>query len=126
MRLRGSRRSAGLPIPRFRDRRVAPCHQCGDLDLGRQRREAGQQERLTAQEPQVAELAAAGLSNKEIAGRLRMSPRTVSAHLYRIVPKLGISSRRAALRDALGGPGAQTLSSGPRRAGVQPVSSSCW
>jgi DNA-binding NarL/FixJ family response regulator len=72
----------------------------------RQRREAGEQERLTAQELQVAELAAAGLSNKEIAGRLYMSPRTVSAHLYRIFPKLGISSR-AALRDALSRPAAE-------------------
>jgi DNA-binding NarL/FixJ family response regulator len=45
-------------------------------------------------------LAASGLSNKEIGSRLHLSPRTVGAHLYRIFPKLGISSR-AALRDAL-------------------------
>jgi DNA-binding CsgD family transcriptional regulator len=64
----------------------------------RQRREP--RELLTAQELQVAELAAAGLSNKEIASRLYMSHRTVGAHLYRLFPKLGISSR-AALRDAL-------------------------
>jgi ATP/maltotriose-dependent transcriptional regulator MalT len=64
------------------------------------RRETGPEEPLTAQERQVAELAAAGLSNKEIAGRLYMAHRTVSAHLYRVFPKLGISSR-AALRDAL-------------------------
>jgi DNA-binding CsgD family transcriptional regulator len=70
------------------------------------RREAGQGNRLTAQELQVAELAAAGLSNKEIAVRLYMSHRTVSAHLYRIFPKLGISSR-AALRDALSSRDAQ-------------------
>jgi len=55
---------------------------------------------LTAQELQVAELAAAGLSNKQIGARLYMSHRTVGAHLYRVFPKLGISSR-AALRDAL-------------------------
>lgn len=72
----------------------------------RQRRETGHQEPLTGQELQVAELAAAGCSNKEIGGRLRMSHRTVSAHLYRIFPKLGISSR-AALRDALSGQGVQ-------------------
>jgi ATP/maltotriose-dependent transcriptional regulator MalT len=66
----------------------------------RQRREAGHQEPMTGQELQVAELAAAGLSNKQIGVRLRMSHRTVGAHLYRIFPKLGISSR-AALRDAL-------------------------
>jgi len=48
----------------------------------------------------VAELAAAGLSNKQIGDRLRMSHRTVGAYLYRIFPKLGVSTR-AALRDAL-------------------------
>jgi DNA-binding CsgD family transcriptional regulator len=55
---------------------------------------------LTAQEREIASLAASGLSNKEIAQRLFLSHRTVGAHLYRIFPKLGITSR-AALRDAL-------------------------
>ena len=55
---------------------------------------------LTAQQLEVAHLAASGLSNKEIGERLFLSPRTVSAHLYRIFPKLGITSR-SALRDAL-------------------------
>ena len=57
-------------------------------------------EALTPQEFEIATLAASGLSNKEIAGRLYLSHRTVGAHLYRIFPKLGITSR-AALRDAL-------------------------
>ncbi|MFD8722334.1 AAA family ATPase [Streptomyces sp. NPDC059629] len=56
---------------------------------------------LTPQELQIADLAATGLSNKEIGARLYISPRTVSTHLYNIFPKLGIRSR-AALRDALG------------------------
>lgn len=55
---------------------------------------------LTLQEREVAQLAATGMTNREIAAKLYVSPRTVSAHLYRIFPKLGISSR-AALRDAL-------------------------
>ncbi|GAA2979383.1 AAA family ATPase [Actinokineospora diospyrosa] len=55
---------------------------------------------LTAQQLEVAKLAASGLSNKEIGERLFLSPRTVSAHLYRVFPKLGITSR-SALRDAL-------------------------
>jgi DNA-binding CsgD family transcriptional regulator len=55
---------------------------------------------LTLQEREVARLAATGMTNREIAARLYMAPRTVSAHLYRIFPKLGITSR-AALRDAL-------------------------
>ena len=55
---------------------------------------------LTAQEHQVATLAAAGLTNKQIGERLYLSHRTVAAHLYQIFPRLGITSR-AALRDAL-------------------------
>ncbi|MGI5237825.1 helix-turn-helix transcriptional regulator [Dactylosporangium sp. CA-139066] len=55
---------------------------------------------LTAQELQIAELAAGGLTNKQIAERLYLSHRTVGAHLYRIFPKLGVASR-AGLRDAL-------------------------
>ncbi|MEU3556170.1 ATP-binding protein [Streptomyces fragilis] len=57
-------------------------------------------EALTPQELQVARLAATGLSNPQIASRLFLSPRTVSSHLYRVFPKLGITSR-AELRDAL-------------------------
>ncbi|WP_306204435.1 helix-turn-helix transcriptional regulator [Actinoplanes sp. RD1] len=48
---------------------------------------------LTPQEQRIAELAAAGLSNREIAERLFLSPRTVTTHLSRIYPKLGIRSR---------------------------------
>ena len=55
---------------------------------------------LTAQEHQVATLAASGLTNKQIGERLYLSHRTVTAHLYQIFPRLGITSR-AALRDAL-------------------------
>jgi ATP/maltotriose-dependent transcriptional regulator MalT len=55
---------------------------------------------LTPQERAIASLAAAGLSNKQIAQRLFLSPKTVGNHLFRIFPKLGITSR-AALRDVL-------------------------
>jgi DNA-binding CsgD family transcriptional regulator len=57
---------------------------------------------LSAQERRIAELAAAGHSNKQIAAQLYLSPRTVGAHLYRIFPKLGVTSRAGlgqALRD---------------------------
>lgn len=57
---------------------------------------------LTAQEMQIAELAAQGLTNKEIADRVYLSHRTVAAHLYRVFPKLGITTRGqliAAMRD---------------------------
>ncbi|MEU7866432.1 AAA family ATPase [Dactylosporangium sp. NPDC049140] len=55
---------------------------------------------LTAQERQIATLAATGLTNKQIGQQLFLSHRTVGAHLHRIFPKLGITSR-AALRAAL-------------------------
>jgi len=48
---------------------------------------------LSAQELQIARLAAEGLSNREIGERLYLSPRTVGSHLYRIFPKLDITSR---------------------------------
>jgi DNA-binding CsgD family transcriptional regulator len=55
---------------------------------------------LTPQQHQIASLAAAGLTNKQIAERLFLSSRTVGYHLHQIFPKLGVSSR-AALHDAL-------------------------
>jgi len=63
------------------------------------RRALDLRDRLTAQELQIAQLAAEGLSNRQIAERLFLSPRTVSGHLYRIFPKLEITARTQ-LRDA--------------------------
>jgi len=64
------------------------------------RRVPDARDRLTAQEMQIAELAARGLTNREIGERLFLSHRTIGGHLYRIFPKLGIAGR-AQLRDAL-------------------------
>ncbi len=57
---------------------------------------------LTPQQRQIATLAAAGLTNKQIGERLYLSHRTVATHLYQIFAKLGVTSR-VALRDALSG-----------------------
>ena len=57
---------------------------------------------LTDREREVAELAAEGLSNQEIANQLVLSVRTVETHLHRVMRKLDVSSRReisAALND---------------------------
>jgi DNA-binding CsgD family transcriptional regulator len=50
-------------------------------------------EALTPQELHIAQLAAEGLSNKEIGARLYLSHRTVGYHLHRIFSKTGITSR---------------------------------
>jgi DNA-binding CsgD family transcriptional regulator len=50
-------------------------------------------EQLTPQELQIARLGAQGLSNREIAGNLFLSPRTVGFHLSNVFGKLGIASR---------------------------------
>jgi len=64
------------------------------------RREPGAWAQLSPQELQIAQLAAEGLSNREIGEQLYLSHRTVESHLYRLFPKLGVTSR-AQLREAL-------------------------
>jgi DNA-binding CsgD family transcriptional regulator len=48
---------------------------------------------ITAREREIANLVAAGLSNRQIADRLVVSVRTVEGHVYRIFAKLGIDDR---------------------------------
>ncbi|CAA9382396.1 MAG: hypothetical protein AVDCRST_MAG47-2267 [uncultured Nocardioidaceae bacterium] len=48
---------------------------------------------LTAREREIATLAARGLTNRQIGEQLFLSPRSVGAALYRIFPRLGITSR---------------------------------
>jgi DNA-binding CsgD family transcriptional regulator len=57
-------------------------------------------EELTPQQRQIVRLASDGLTDREIADRLFLSPRTVSSHLYRSYPKLGVASRHQ-LRDVI-------------------------
>jgi DNA-binding CsgD family transcriptional regulator len=64
------------------------------------RRDPTARDELTAQELQIAQLAARGLTNREIGERLYLSPRTISTHLYRVFPKMGITAR-SQLGDAL-------------------------
>jgi DNA-binding CsgD family transcriptional regulator len=78
-RARNELRATGVAITTRPDTRTAP---------------------LTAQEREIATLAATGLTNKQIGQQLFLSHRTIGAHLHRVFPKLGITSR-AALRDAL-------------------------
>jgi DNA-binding CsgD family transcriptional regulator len=51
--------------------------------------------RLTPREREVAQMVAMGLTNSAIAGKLAVSPWTVSTHLRRIFAKLGVATRAA-------------------------------
>nr|WP_221380672.1 LuxR family transcriptional regulator [Actinoplanes polyasparticus] len=90
----------------FRDLRALPWQSRADRELRgtglvSARTATARVETLTPQELAIAELAASGLTNKQIGARIYLSHRTVSTHLSRVFDKLGISTR-AALRDALG------------------------
>ncbi len=82
-RTRGELRAAGVQVP-------GSVTASGPLTMA-----------LSPQELQIAQLAAAGLTNRQIADRIYVSHRTVATHLYKIFPKLGITSRNQ-LRDSIG------------------------
>jgi DNA-binding CsgD family transcriptional regulator len=67
-----------------------------------ERRGDGPWRKLSPQEAQIARLVAEGLSNREIGQQLFLSHRTVGSHLYRIFPKLDITSRVELARLVLG------------------------
>jgi DNA-binding CsgD family transcriptional regulator len=75
------------------------------------RRVPDARDQLTPQELQIAQMAAGGLTNREIGQRLYLSHRTISTHLHRIFPKLGVASR-SALAGALQVP-SDDVSEGP-------------
>jgi DNA-binding NarL/FixJ family response regulator len=58
-------------------------------------------EPLTPRELEVLRLAAKGMSNKDIAGSLYLSNRTIQAHLSTIFSKMGVGSRTEAVVQAL-------------------------
>ena len=88
----------GSPLWAGRARRVATL----GLTLGRRARVRATSRR--ASEERVARLAAAGLTNRQVANALQISPKTVEAHLARVYRKLDIHSRaELGARIALGG-----------------------
>jgi ATP/maltotriose-dependent transcriptional regulator MalT len=81
------------------------------------RRHPSTRGQLTAQELQIAHFVAQGLSNREVAAQLFLSPRTVAFHLRNIFRKLGISSRTELARLDL-----QAASEAP----AQPTDPAVW
>jgi DNA-binding CsgD family transcriptional regulator len=59
-------------------------------------------DQLTPQELQIARLVAQGLSNKEVAAQLFLSPRTIEHHLRHVFAKVGVKSRTQLARLPLG------------------------
>ena len=59
---------------------------------------------LTSSEQRVAELAASGMSNREIAAALFISLKTVEVNLYRVYRKLDVRSRTQLSRRLTGQP----------------------
>jgi DNA-binding NarL/FixJ family response regulator len=94
--LRAGRVSDATAAQAWTDRAAA---QLRATKLARPRGERCASGALTLRELEIAEFAAAGLSNKQIGRRLFLSNRTLDAHLYRVFPKLGITSRGAAGRE---------------------------
>ena len=71
-------------------------------------------ERMSPREAEVAELAAGGLTNRQIAATLHLSPRTVEQHIARAMRKLGVDSRQGlASRAAQGSTGGTGTAAGP-------------
>jgi len=87
----------------FRAIGAAPWVEAAERELGAtgerlRRRAPDTPEELTTQERAIADLVAAGASNKDVAAELYLSPKTVEAHLTRVYRKLGVNSRNQLAR----------------------------
>jgi non-specific serine/threonine protein kinase len=95
--LAAARKTVGAPADKLLDEgRRLPLDEALTLGLDdRQEGEgqAGASSPLTRRESEVAELVARGLTNREIAGELYLSVRTVEAHVDHILSKLGFRTR---------------------------------
>jgi predicted ATPase/DNA-binding CsgD family transcriptional regulator len=87
----GERRFAqAVAAGRASDPALAVARALGEAEAAPAAAEPG---RLTAREREVALLVAQGLTNRDIAGRLVLSPRTIESHVERIMNRLGVGSR---------------------------------
>jgi DNA-binding CsgD family transcriptional regulator/tetratricopeptide (TPR) repeat protein len=80
----------GLDTPLWADRARAELEATG---VTARKRDPSTLDSLTPQELRIAKLVAAGASNRDVAGQLFLSPKTVEYHLRKVFLKLGVSSR---------------------------------
>jgi DNA-binding CsgD family transcriptional regulator len=92
-RKRDARASLERAARIFDERGARPWAERARRELARIGGRAPAESHLTASERRVAELVAAGMTNKEVASRLFVTDRTVEGHLSRIYAKLGVRSR---------------------------------
>jgi DNA-binding CsgD family transcriptional regulator len=71
--------------------------------------DAGDRAELTSQELQIARFVAEGATNREVAAKLFLSPKTVEYHLGKVFAKLGLTSRVELARAMAGLPEAPGL-----------------
>ena len=90
---RAAKEALGQALEIFERLGAPPWLQRARDDLDRCALRAHGPEELAATERRVAELAATGLTNREVAERASISPKTVEANLARAYAKLGIRSR---------------------------------
>ena len=80
----------GLNTPLWANRARAELEATG---ITARKRDPSTLDTLTPQELRIAKLVASGASNREVAGQLFLSPKTVEYHLHKVFLKLGVSSR---------------------------------
>ena len=92
--LRAEEELAALGAARYRDEAARELRRLGERVTARQRRGGGDGlDALSGREREIADLVAAGRTNREIAGELFLSEKTIEGHLTRIFAKLGVTSR---------------------------------
>jgi ATP/maltotriose-dependent transcriptional regulator MalT len=88
----------GLGTAPFAERAEAELRATGERA---RKRDPSTLDDLTPQELQIASLVAQGLTNRDIASQLFLSPRTIDYHLHKVFSKLGIASRTELIRNGV-------------------------
>jgi DNA-binding CsgD family transcriptional regulator len=92
---RAADRFRQVGTPPWQERAEAELRATGETA---RRRDPSTLDRLTPQELQISGLVATGMTNRQIAGQLYLSPRTIDYHLRKVFTKLGVASRNELVR----------------------------
>ena len=93
--LRAEDELSALGAARYRDEAARELRRLGERVTARQRRGGGDGlDALSGREREIADLVAAGRTNREIGGELFLSEKTIEGHLTRIFAKLGVTLPR--------------------------------